>query len=235
MRSAHFLPRPRLAHRADVATSHAAGRNVLHVGMGGLIDDDHETEKLLAAAANYSLHSQLAKVAANLTGMDINPRAIEIMKRAVPGRYIAADVMSTSLADQCDNDLFEVIIFGDVIEHLDNFGTALRNLTTLLAPNGYIVISTVNAFSFGTFVKMAFRYELTHPEHTCYFSYLTLKRTLEMNGLDMLDVIFCTDKHSVQFDSWMYRVDHHVSNVVALILPQFAKGIVVIASPSSVS
>jgi 2-polyprenyl-3-methyl-5-hydroxy-6-metoxy-1,4-benzoquinol methylase len=235
MKSLHFLPRPRLVHRSDPAIAHATGHKVLHIGMGGLIDDDRETEDLLAAAPTQSLHSELAKVAASLTGMDINSLAIEIMRRAVPGRYIVADIMSASLPDRFENDLFEVIIFGDVIEHLDNFGIALRNLTALLAPGGAIVISTANAFSFGGFVKMLFRYESTHQEHTCHFSYLTLKRTLEMNGLRIVDFMFYTDKRLDRFDTWAHRVDHYVSNVVATVLPQFAKGIVVVAQPSFLS
>lgn len=137
--------------------------------MGGFIDEDRETEKELAAPAR-SLHSQLPKVAASLTGMDINPLAVKIMRRAIPGRYIVADIMDASLPDRFKDDLFEVIVFGDVIEHLDNFGIALCNLKALLAPGGVIVISTANAFTFGGFVKMLFRYEVTHDEHTCCFT-----------------------------------------------------------------
>lgn len=203
--------------------------------MGGFIDDVRETEEVMAAASTRSLHSELARVAESLTGMDINPLAIEMMQRAVPGRYIIADVMSSSLVDQFKNHLFEVIVFGDVIEHLDNFGVALRNLTAMLAAGGLIVISTANAFSFGAFIKMLFRYESTHQEHTCYFSYLTLKRTLEMNGLRIVDFMFYTHKRDAQFGTWMHRVDHYTSNAVATVLPQFAKGIVVVASPSSAS
>jgi SAM-dependent methyltransferase len=148
--------------------------------------------------------------------------------------YIVADIMNASLPDRFRNDLFEVIIFGDVIEHLDNIGIALRNLTAILAPGGAIVISTANA-CFSAFVKMLFRYEATHGEHTCHFSYLTLKRTFEMNGLRIADFMFYTHKRLDQFDTWMHRVGHYVGNAVATVLPQFAEGIVVVAQPSSVS
>jgi SAM-dependent methyltransferase len=235
VKSSHFIPRPRLVHRSDPAITYATGRKTLHIGMGGFIDDDRETEEVMNATSTQSLHSELNKVAASLTGMDVNPLAIEIMQRIVPGRYIIADVMSASQLDQFKNDRFEVIVFGDVIEHLDNFGGALRNLTTMLTAGGLIVISTANAFSFGAFAKMLFRYESTHQEHTCHFSYLTLKRTLEMNGLRIVDFMFYTHKRGAQFGTWMHRVDHYTSNAVATVLPQFAKGIVVVASPSSIS
>lgn len=235
MKSSHFLPRMRLVHRSDPAISYSSGRKVLHIGMGGFIDDDQQTKETLVTAATESLHAELAKVTISLTGIDINPLAIDIMRRAVPGHYLVADVMSPSLKHQLHNNLFDVIIFGDVIEHLDNFGNALRNLTTLLSPRGLIIISTANAFSFGAIAKMFFRYEAVHEEHTCYFSYMTLKRTLEMNGLHIIDYMFYTHKRLRQFDSWMHRIDHYMGNAVATLLPQFAKGIIVVAESVSTS
>jgi hypothetical protein len=89
--------------------------------MGGLIDDQQETKRLLAAPTR-SLHYELGKAAESLTGIDVNPVAIEIMRSAVPGRYIVVDIMNASLPDHVENELFEVIIFSDVIEHSDNFG-----------------------------------------------------------------------------------------------------------------
>jgi 2-polyprenyl-3-methyl-5-hydroxy-6-metoxy-1,4-benzoquinol methylase len=231
MKTSHFLPRAGVVDKSEPVIAHASARKVLHIGMGGFIDDDGETDKELAAPTR-SLHSQLASVAASLIGLDINPRAVEIMRRAVPGRYIVADIMNPSLSALFKNELFEVIVFGDVIEHLDNFGFALRNLKALLAPGGVIVISTANAFSFGCFVKILFRYEAVHDEHTCYFSYMTLKRTLQMNGLRIIDFMFYKNKRIDRFDTWMHRVDHHVSNAVATVLPQFATGIIVVAQPS---
>jgi SAM-dependent methyltransferase len=232
VKSSRFLPPSRLVHRTDPAIAYATGRKVLNVGMGGFIEDDSVTEKELAHPAD-SLHYELSQVAASLTGIDINPLAVGMMRRAVPGRYIVGDIMETSLSDEFRDDPFEVIVFGDVIEHLDNFGIALRNLRRMLAPDGEIIITTANAFSFTAFIKMLFRYDVTHEEHTCFFSYRTLRRTLEMNGLRVVEFMFYTHKRGSRFDSWMHRIDHHVGNVVATMLPQLAKGLVVIARPSS--
>ena len=54
-----------------------------------------------------------------------------------------------------------------------------------------------------------------------------------MNGLHIVEFMFYTHTRGSRFDSWMHRIDHYVGNVVATILPQLAKGIVVIAQPSS--
>ena len=233
MKQSHFLPRCRLVHVSAPALAYAKDRNVLNVGMGGYVEDAEETERALAAPAVASLHSELAKVAASVTGVDINPSAIEIMRRTVPGRYVVADIMGPSLLKQFENERFELIVLGDVIEHLDNCGLALRNLKTLLAPSGFMVISTANAFAFDTIAKMLIRYEAVHDEHTCYFSYMTLKRTLEMNGLRVVDFMFYTHKHLDRFNSWTHRVGHYLGNAVARVMPQFAKGIVLVAQLAS--
>lgn len=234
MKSSQFIPKPRLVHRPDPWIGYASGRKTLHIGMGGYIDDREETQKELAVLTR-SLHYELNKVAASLTGVDINSDAIEIMRREVPGHYVVGDIMDVSLLGRFKDDPFEVIIFGDVIEHLDNFGIALRNLTAMLAPGGIIIISTANAVTFSGFAKMLFRYESTHAEHTCFFSYLTLKRTLEMNELRIIDFMFYTHKRLDQFESWMHRVDHYASNAVVAMLPQFAQGIIAVAQPISPS
>jgi 2-polyprenyl-3-methyl-5-hydroxy-6-metoxy-1,4-benzoquinol methylase len=233
MKQSHFLARCRLVHVSAPAIAYAKDRHVLNIGMGGYVDDAAETERALAAPTVESLHSELAKVAASLTGVDINPYAVEIVRRAVPGRYVVADIMSPSLLEQFEHERFELIVVGDVIEHLDNFGLALRNLKALLAPGGFMVISTANAFAFDTIAKMLMRYEAVHDEHTCYFSYMTLKRTLEMNDLRMVDFMFYTHKHLDRFNGWMHWVGHYLGNAVATVMPQFAKGIVVVAQPSS--
>jgi 2-polyprenyl-3-methyl-5-hydroxy-6-metoxy-1,4-benzoquinol methylase len=227
MKQDHFIPRSRLVHISAAAVALAKGRKVLHVGMGGYIDDQDETDRHLCGTD--SLHFELANVAADLTGTDINAHAIEIMRRAVPGRYVVADIMTPALVEQFAGDRFDVIVFGDVIEHLDNFGLALRNLKALLAANGVIVISTANAFCFDAIAKMLVRYEPVHDEHTCYFSYMTLKRTLAMNGLHIVDFMFYTHKRIARTDNWLHFIGHHVGNFVAAIFPQFAKGIVVVA------
>src|SRR6266851_2525404 len=114
MKSSQFIPKPRLVHRPDPLIGYASGRKTLHIGMGGYIDDHEETQKELAVLTR-SLHYELNKVSTSLTGIDINPDAIEIMRRAVPGRYIIGDIMDASFVDRFKDDPFEVIIFGDVI------------------------------------------------------------------------------------------------------------------------
>ena len=55
-----------------------------------------------------------------------------------------ADLEATSLSDLYGDRRFEVIVFGDVLEHLRDPMPTLRQARGLLAPGGYVVISLPN-------------------------------------------------------------------------------------------
>ena len=82
---------------------------------------------------------------------------------------------------------FDLILAGDIIEHLDNPGTFVESCAEVLADKGALYISTVNTFGIVRFVKCLFRYEAVHPDHTAYYSHKTLVRLLKMNGFRVVD------------------------------------------------
>jgi O-antigen biosynthesis protein len=57
---------------------------------------------------------------------------------------IVADLDHADLRQLVENQQFDVIVFGDVLEHLRDPLPALRQARTLLAPGGYVVISIPN-------------------------------------------------------------------------------------------
>jgi len=122
-------------------------------------------------------------------------------------------------------------MFSDVIEHLDNFRTALQNLRSVMAENGILVVSTVNAYSVDAILKMMVRYESVNAEHTAYFSYLTLRRLLQMNQLEMIDFKYWTVKRIEVFCSLSFWISYKLSSLLVSIFPQYAMGIVAVVRP----
>lgn len=227
MDSHKFIPKARVVNRIDYLTEIAVGKKVLNIGMGGYIDNPDHTSKLKLALDN-TLHSRLHSVASDVTGIDINPMAIEIMSEALPGRYVVTDITAPEAAEIID-DQFDLIIFGDVIEHLDCFRSALTNLRQLLGENGQLVISTANAYCAESILKYLFRYESVHEEHTCYFSYSTMKRLLQMNGLAMADFSFYLQPRKPDnITSW---IGYFFLRFVGVFFPHFATGIIVHSKP----
>lgn len=234
MRSSRVLPKSKLISRRQATVELARGKKVLHIGMGGFINDPAMTEQYIQTdlLAN-SMHGQLSKTAASLTGLDINPTTIEAMKKHVPGEYILGSILDPSLPEQIQ-DRYDLVLFLDVIEHLDDFRTALTNVSQLLAPGGQILITTCNAYCFDSILKMFCRYESCHEEHTSYFSFLTIKRLLEMNQLTLNDFAYTLEERT-GYSSLSERIGYNLMKLIARFFPQFAQGIWVLASPQPVT
>jgi 2-polyprenyl-3-methyl-5-hydroxy-6-metoxy-1,4-benzoquinol methylase len=229
MRSNRFIPKPTLNDKETVILNHAQGKSCLHVGMGGFIDDPAVSEQFVAAGLADSLHGRLSRTARSLVGIDVNPYMLDRMAEVVPGEYFLCNVTSETDIAKLAGRRFELIVFGDVIEHLDNPGTALRNLLSLLSDDGRIIISTVNTYSLDAIVKMLIRYEAVHEEHTAYFSYSTLRRLLSMTGLEILDFMYYTHKEIANFDSLSHRIGWFLEKPLIRLFPQYAMGILAIA------
>jgi 2-polyprenyl-3-methyl-5-hydroxy-6-metoxy-1,4-benzoquinol methylase len=227
-----MVPRKPVCDKNTFVVDRARGKAVLHIGMGGFVDDAERTEKFIQDELAGSLHVQIAGVARSLAGFDIDQKTIDAMRTVVPEcDYYLGDLTATQLPDDLAGRRFDLIVFGDVLEHLDNFRQALTNLKSLLAPGGQLLISTANAHSFDAFVKMMFSYESAHEEHTSYFSYLTLKRLLEMNRLALTDFRYYTHLHVKKYESLTHRISYTVSNNLTRLFPQYAMGVIAVAEP----
>jgi 2-polyprenyl-3-methyl-5-hydroxy-6-metoxy-1,4-benzoquinol methylase len=233
LESTKFIPKAKLVDRDLFLLDFARGKSVLHIGMGGCIDDDEATGDFLAGDLVKSFHGKLSAVAGNVYGIDINPKTIEAMRQAVPGNYAVCDVTSTEFASDFGNQKFQVVMFGDVIEHLDNFKTALQNLRSVMTEDGILIISTVNAYSFDAILKMMVHYESVHPEHTAYFSYSTLRRLLRMNQLEIVDFKYYTHKRIEKFGRLTFWLSYRFSSLLVSMFPQYAMGVVAIAKPAA--
>lgn len=217
-----ILPKADVVHREEYLTALASDKTVLNIGMGGFTDNPSYTARL-ADYAEATLQGKLHSVARNLTGVDVNPHSLAIMSEALPGRYIQADITAAD-ASEVIGGTYELIVLGDVIEHLDCFRSALQNLRALLADDGVLVITTANAYNAEAILKQLFRYESVHEEHTCYFSYLTMKRLLEMNDMTIGDFRYYVQTRAG--GSVGSRTGYYAMRGVSAVLPQFSQGIV---------
>ncbi len=172
-----FLQRLQLAGRVDRETfllQVAAHRRVLHMGC---VDSGLLASRL---ASGTLLHDRLRKIAAELWGLDTDAEGIERLKDlgfrnlysgsaeqpppAVPRRY------------------FDVVIAGEIIEHVRNAGRFLDSTAQLLADDGRIVITTPNALRFYNPFPAIVGRELTHPDHISWYSPHTLRRAVELSA-----------------------------------------------------
>jgi methionine biosynthesis protein MetW len=77
-------------------------------------------------------------------GVDISQNAVKMAKEAGINAY-ELDVSSEKLPFQ--NEYFDIIYMGDVIEHLTNPDFAIKEMARVLKLNGFLVLSTPNLAS----------------------------------------------------------------------------------------
>lgn len=85
----------------------------------------------------------LVKRGCRVTGIEIDLKAARRAEDHCE-RVIVGDVESLDLGEELDEGSFDVIIFGDVLEHLKDPLQTLRRLKSSLGPGGYVVASIPN-------------------------------------------------------------------------------------------
>jgi 2-polyprenyl-3-methyl-5-hydroxy-6-metoxy-1,4-benzoquinol methylase len=124
------------------------------------------------------LHFDLKKVAGKLYGFDYDQQGLDILSQAGEKNLYRGDLEKLEEVEL--NETFDVIIAGEMIEHLSNPGLFLRGIKRFMNKNTSLIISTINAYSGMRFFIYAFRgkggeNEPVHPDHVAYYSYKTLK------------------------------------------------------------
>jgi 2-polyprenyl-3-methyl-5-hydroxy-6-metoxy-1,4-benzoquinol methylase len=171
------LPPLEVVSREDWLETFCRGKSVLHLGCA----DALYTEARLRTPARL-LHFRLARVAKRLVGFDNSAPDLEKLRARWPSwEFVLGDV--EHMEENAFPAPFDVILAGEIIEHIVNPGLFLRSARRHLAPGaGRLVITTPNHFSSRRYLHFLAGREKCHPHHTCYYSYHTLSRLLAMCG-----------------------------------------------------
>lgn len=134
------------------------------------------------------LHGFIARNAASVVGVDTLPDQVAEMNRR-GFTAICADVETMDLGER-----FDVIVAGDIIEHLSNPGALIRQAVLHLAPSGMILITTPNPVTFVRFFQQLVLDRLdVNSEHTCWFSQEVVKELARRYGLRIVDKAYVDD------------------------------------------
>ena len=220
----HKLPKVKLVtNREDFILSFCKGKNVLDLGCvrSGMTKESFYKEDLL--------HLKLLKVARNVVGVDIDKEGIDFLTELGISNLICLDVQEL---EKLNLDIrFDIIIAGELIEHLDNPGLFLRGVSRFMRPDNTILIITVpNAFSLRHFLAVILRsIELVMQDHNFYFSYTNLYSLLERHGFQILELLpyYNIEATSNRFKHWCKAI---LSQSIHRISPWSAEGLVVVAN-----
>lgn len=221
-----------ITDRERFLQEYAKGKVVLH---GGCVDsglfEERKTSKIL-------LHDLLGESAKKLVGVDVDKKGIEEM---INLGY--KDVYYGDLEHWDYPEKFDLIVLGEIIEHVDNCGAFLQSVTKYCNPSTEVIFTTPNNYYFLYWIYTLLGKESIHPDHNYLFSFYSIKSLLGKFGFDIMQNIVVWEK--VDFnrvtDTKGKRLVKNIAasfvNVFQLlkyITPQYGKGIIVIAKPKSI-
>lgn len=212
--------------RTDWLVERVQGRRTLHLGC---TDWPYTADRLHTETL---LHDRLAGATADLWGLDASADGLALLTAAGYERLVRAD--ADDPASVALDETFDVVVAGELIEHLDDPGRFLAGVPRFLRPGGTLLITTVNAYCGFRFVQYALRgrggtVEPVHPDHVAYYSPSTIRVLL--------------GRHGYQVDDWGFYdlgPEHRphlrrslglVNDLCVRLAPQLADGLVFACRP----
>ncbi len=162
-------------YREQILAKYLAHKAVLDCG--GV---DHWAAELKLARGQW-FHAFVCEHAERCLGVDILEERVRQINESHNYRFVVANVEHLSFVEE-----YDVVTAGELVEHIYNMGLFLDSAWRALRPEGRLIITTPNSLSVSGMLLAALRRrELTHPEHTCYYSPQTLRYIVEKHGFDI--------------------------------------------------
>ena len=161
----HRLPPASLVDRIDVPLPRSrTGRRVVHVGF---VDAGCQT---LNEQSGAWLHEHLAAHRVGLVGLDLDTVGVDDARRRGYEAY-AVDCRDVDAVRALGLPPADLVIAGEVIEHLDDPGSFLDGLHALVAPGGLLVVTTPNASGLVNAAALLGNLEINHPDHVVLYTW----------------------------------------------------------------
>ena len=155
------------------------GKSILHVGCA----DWPITKQRLKDGT--LLHLRLQRAAKELIGVDLSEEGIAVLRTHGVTDVEVMDVETIDLAKT-----FDLIIAGDVLEHVNSPGSFLQSASSLLSRGGEIIVGVPSALTINNIKAWFGGWEQVHSDHTFYFSPKTLSALLGRFDLLPIKLVF---------------------------------------------
>lgn len=213
-----------LVQRVETIRGVCAGKSVLHLGCANFpYTRDSIENKML-------LHFDLEEVCSEVFGIDYDTEGLAIVAENGCENLFQADL--ERLQDLDLTKTFDVIVAGEIVEHLNNPGLFLSGIQRFMTLESRLMITTVNAYCGMRFFRYAIRgkkgrAEPVHPDHVAYYSYSTLTQLLNRHGFE-IDRFYFYDL-GPEHRPYSRRLVNLINGVCVKFSPQLADGLIAIA------
>jgi SAM-dependent methyltransferase len=180
---AHPLPRTSIVDRLPWLVEQCRGKRVIHVGFA---DAGFREEQ---GRAGRWLHGHLDEVATDLVGLDADEPGVRAARDAGYAAHLV-DCTDPVAVAALDLEPADVVLAGEIIEHLGAPGPFLEAMAALCAPGGSLIVTTPNAYGLVNVVaSITRRVEVNHPDHVVMFTWRTLTQLMARTGWTVQDTV----------------------------------------------
>ncbi len=170
---------------------------------------DHSYKTALSLGDNW-LHKRLKDISKSIVGTDILGEDIrELNKRGFS--IIEANAESFNL-----NRTFDVIVAGDLIEHLSNIGIFLARVEKHMHSDSFCIITTPNPFNIEQTMLAIFENHIAvNKEHTTWLDPRVMYESISRTGLQIVDFHWIKTRFTMPVRSRFYRyIANSLSNII---------------------
>ena len=153
------------------------GKRVLDIGCVG----DYSRLEDIKGNIFYRLQKH-----ADIYGIDINKEGIEYLQSL----GCKCRVLNAAYVDELTEGKFDVVLLGDIIEHMPDPSSFLAKVRACLQPTGIVICTTPNAFHYLNALSMLLHKPVTRRQHTAWFCCVTLKNMFRFSGYVQDQMIF---------------------------------------------
>jgi 2-polyprenyl-3-methyl-5-hydroxy-6-metoxy-1,4-benzoquinol methylase len=207
----------RYVERISFVADYVRGKRVLDCGVIGSTEEEAAERIRLMP---QGLHWRLREVA-EVTGIDLDPELVDEARRAYPELHLIAASIETM-----DVGRFDVVVIGDLLEHLSNPGLALDRARASLVPGGEIIVTCPNAFGLPNYLRFLFGRFREGGDHVLSFNVWTLTQLLARHGFRAVATHTCLDHKPKRVGR---RILYTVPSVVLRAAPRLGGTLLVIA------
>lgn len=211
----------RPVQRVDYILSQCEGKKVLHLGCTNW----PYTEDSIANGS--LLHAAIQARCTELYGTDSDERGLDRLRQNGFENLFVGDLEAL---DRCEiDDTFDVVVAGEMLEHLNNPGLFLNGVKRFLTSDSTLLITTVNAYCAMRYMLYILKgkggeNEPVHPDHVAYYSFSTLRLLLTRHGFGNSEILFYDIGNEHRPHN--RRIVNAANDVAVKLFPQLSDGLI---------
>lgn len=209
--------------RVDILSSFVKNKDVLDVGC---VEHNPQFEEL----KEWYLHPLLKKQARSIVGIDNDKKGI-LALQSMGYNVRVRDAENFSFARQ-----FDVIIAGELFEHLVDRKGFLNSCHKCLRSSGKLIMSMPNANSLNYFIQtLVYEHEVDAWDHTAFFTPVTLFVMMRKCGWVVERIILYQPTEIYHHEKRTHRIMalsfNLIQQCICWLFPQLSRGLIAVCTP----